>query len=1208
MVEPKSPRSPPSTTSHTLASCGDSLDERVYRAIKEKHPGMEIDADAVDHIRNLMERLLREMMSDCPGNVYELEKKCAALFSPQKVQEIYQKWSESCDRWSSRLHRAMVAKDRQLHERLVLFIKETLSSAVRRDAKELERMALYLLTSVDCLAVDLITWVGNYVKKLRESGVNIIISLQNVKISLLADPSLMQLNELLHRPDDDAGTSGQSMIFDFDTSEQMSPRAMLKLGAARRNKSYQEATAQFLSEERAYLRELNMLVNVFLRRFENVMQTTKEEGSYMEDIFGNITELHELSRKLERAIEDARELNDPFSAGAGLWELAEANEFDVYHQYVKHISSGAYLDMIAKVLTVRKYASSFESEAKPYTRQRDTPGTGASSYAASSASAVATSASFFLAVRYVLPQLLLVPIVHFFKYVEQCTRLHAMSQNDDDRGDLANTRNTLTALAVRIEKTCAMNGTIQKRMKIEQSLRMAADSMPGSGGTPFDRILDIEKGIDGYMGEPIARTCRELIKEGDLRMVRPSVISLTQESLRRRWSTDRHVYVFDQLIVLCKSHKTGWKFKDRLSLRTAEIRDLEDTEVLQNAFKVEGKEKERGKGGAETSRHYAYTFVCGTPEEKEAWMEAMIGIQSRSLLDRMLDAYLKEEKQKVPLLMPPHEHYPFAEPDSDENIVFEDYTSSSGMPVVKHGTIVKLVERLTHHSTIDIAYVRTFLISYRSFCKPSRLLELLILRFDVPLPKVLQQGSDAKPSLFASSNAFRDMAGNGSAAAAGTTAAAAAAANVGAWRSGGPLAGRFDTVQSHGLSGSPNVGGASGGSSSAREPSIYTGFLHTSLVDQSIQRFKKEYVGPVQLRVLNVLRKWVVDHWYDFEADHELLEGMQDFLTKILDAKRPVSAQLRKFSKNVLSIVRKKVCASTGTTPAPTASEGHFNFAFDRDDEPEEETIAERRRRIAEVNNFQPKKPDPPVWHVAKKGDTSAYDLLSLHPLEIGRQLTLIHFDLYRAIKPIELVGQAWMKSDKYKKSPQLLKLTDHSTQLTYWVSRSIVETESLEERVAMFSRVLEVMTVFEELHNFTGLVAFYSALNKACVHRLTWCWDRLDSEKQKCYDRFEKLCNPHWTEMVKRLQSINPPCVPFFGHYLTSIVFYDSGNTTFVNIPGNDMRQDQQDNESLLVSFLKCRRIANVISEIQMYQNEPYCLKMEESIRVSDHRFYGLR
>lgn len=72
-------------------------------------------------------------------------------------------------------------------------------------------------------------------------------------------------------------------------------------------------------------------------------------------------------------------------------------------------------------------------------------------------------------------------------------------------------------------------------------------------------------------------------------------------------------------------------------------------------------------------------------------------------------------------------------------------------------------------------------------------------------------------------------------------------------------------------------------------------------------------------------------------------------------------------------------------------------------------------------------------------------------------QLTLLHFDLYRAVKPIELVDAAWTKHDKYVKSPQLLKLTDHATLLTYWVSRSIVESDSLEERTAMFARVIEV-------------------------------------------------------------------------------------------------------------------------------------------------------
>lgn len=62
--------------------------------------------------------------------------------------------------------------------------------------------------------------------------------------------------------------------------------------------------------------------------------------------------------------------------------------------------------------------------------------------------------------------------------------------------------------------------------------------------------------------------------------------------------------------------------------------------------------------------------------------------------------------------------------------------------------------------------------------------------------------------------------------------------------------------------------------------------------------------------------------------------------------------------------------------------------------------------------------------------------------------------------------------------------------QLTYWVARSIVETPSLEERVSMFSRVLEVMMVFEELNNFTGLVALYSALNSSSVYRLKACWE----------------------------------------------------------------------------------------------------------------------
>lgn len=318
--------------------------------------------------------------------------------------------------------------------------------------------------------------------------------------------------------------------------------------------------------------------------------------------------------------------------------------------------------------------------------------------------------------------------------------------------------------------------------------------------------------------------------------------------------------------------------------------------------------------------------------------------------------------------------------------------------------------------------------------------------------------------------------------------------------------------------------------------------IPSSFPEETIEKFKTTILNPIRLRVLNVFKNWLDKHFTDFERRPVLLEALKDFLTNTVSKASGMEKQLEVIQR----LIAKK------------------------------ESLEREENKQLYITENPPEPLLPPDGLVYN-------DILQYDPLEIARQLTLLEYDLYRSISPTDLSQLAC--GDVMEDS--FTALSNRFNEVSNWIVTVIVTTRSPQLRTEIMVKFIQIAVACNKLNNFNAVFEVVSALLSTPVHRLKKTWAAIPDDMRTTFDELAKgvARRDNFKQYRANLLSVNPPCIPYLGVYLTDLTFIRDANPN--TYPDTD-----------LINFSKRRRISEVLMSLQQYQQARYQFHPVEEIK----------
>lgn len=221
----------------------------------------------------------------------------------------------------------------------------------------------------------------------------------------------------------------------------------------------------------------------------------------------------------------------------------------------------------------------------------------------------------------------------------------------------------------------------------------------------------------------------------------------------------------------------------------------------------------------------------------------------------------------------------------------------------------------------------------------------------------------------------------------------------------------------------------------------------------------QEYIPLIQMRIVNVFKKWLRYHYaYEF-TDATIATQMDAFMTELSRSDNTEHVQWAAFLRASWS-----------------------------------------NRHITNFDAFESDASDSPKILVPSITVAADLSFLDIHPTEMARQLTIVHQNMFQRVRNFHLLQFLKNKDDP---GNPVGEIATFSTKLTNWVCYELASTATVKKRVQVYANFVKLSVALKNISNFQGALDIYLGLSHYLVARLRKTIKSVDSSTK---DKLKQL------------------------------------------------------------------------------------------------------